>query len=223
MSVILDFLIDFVFPKFCVVCGLEGSFLCSRCKKKLPMALQVCPLCTRPSIYGLTHDYCRQKWGMEGLMAIFDYKDLNVRRIIEAVKFGFNRELVRIVLSGWKAPKKWKSLVLIPVPLHRYRKNWRGFNQAELVASEVARGRSPIVEALMRTKVTNQQARTVSRSVRRENMKGAFEMTRAGLGLRGKKVILVDDVFTSGATMSECAKVLRQAGIKEVWGFVLAR
>lgn len=206
-----------------MVCGREGSFLCSKCKKKLPMALQVCPMCTRPSIYGLTHDYCRQKMGMEGLMAVFDYKDLNVRRIIEAVKFGFNRDLIRIVLSGWKAPKKWQSMVLVPVPLHRYRKNWRGFNQAELVAVEAARGRSPIVEALKRTKATNQQARTVSKSVRRENMKGVFEITGAGESLRGKKVILVDDVFTSGATMNECAKVLRQAGIKEVWGLVLAR
>lgn len=156
-------------------------------------------------------------------MAIFDYKDLNVRRIVEAVKFGFNRELVRIVLSGWKAPKEWKSLVLIPVPLHRYRKNWRGFNQAELVAGEVARGRSPIVEALVRIKATSQQARTIDKKTRVENMKGAFEITKAGRSLRGKKVILVDDVFTSGATMGECAKVLRQAGIKEVWGFVLAR
>ena len=94
---ILDFLVDFIFPKFCVVCDKEGSFLCRKCKKNLPSALQVCPMCTRPSIYGLTHEYCRKKYDMDGLMAIFDYKNEAVKKLIETVKFGFNQELVAIV------------------------------------------------------------------------------------------------------------------------------
>ena len=74
VAAIFDFVFDFIFPRFCVVCGQEGAFLCRRCKRGLPMALQVCPMCTRPSIYGLTHDYCTKKLGMEGLIAIFDHK-----------------------------------------------------------------------------------------------------------------------------------------------------
>lgn len=161
---------------------------------------------------------------MDGLMAIFDYKNDAVRKIIEAVKFGFNQELVAIVLSGWKKPRNWgKKVVLVPVPLYRYRGNWRGFNQAELVAVEVGRGRMAMVEALKRIKATSQQARTTNKMTRAENMKDAFETTKESESLRGKKVILVDDVFTSGATSRECTKELKKAGVKQVWGLVLAR
>lgn len=220
-SVILDFLVDFVFPRFCVVCNKEGAFLCQKCKKKLPAALQICPMCTRPSIYGLTHDYCKNKNGMRGLIAVFDYRNEAVKKIIEAVKFGFNRGLIKTLIVGWKLPARWKGMNFVPVPLHRYRKNWRGFNQAELIAKQV--GGQKIIEALKRTRATNQQAKTIDKKARRKNIEGAFEVTEEVKKLRGKKVVLVDDVFTSGATMRECAKVLKKAGIKEVWGFVLAR
>ncbi len=225
MSVILDFLVDFIFPKFCVVCDKEGSFLCRKCKKNLPSALQVCPMCTRPSIYGLTHEYCRKRYGMDGSLAIFDYKNEAVKRLIEAVKFGFNRELVPIVLSGFRKPGNWgKRVILVPVPLHRYRENWRGFNQAEVIAKEMARGKISVVMALKRIKATSQQANITDKRARIENIKGGFQVEKEKLPeLKGKKVILIDDVFTSGATMRECTKELKKAGVKQVWGLVLAR
>lgn len=224
MSVILDWLIDFVFPKFCVVCDKEGDFLCRKCKKKLPLALQVCPMCTRPSIYGLTHEYCRKKGGMDGLISIFDYRDERVKKAVEAIKFGFNRELVKIVLSGWKMPKNWEEVALVPVPLHWYRQNWRGFNQAELIARVVGGKKTTVVMALTRIKATAQQANVAEKKSRAENLKGCFRIDGEKLGqISGKKVVLVDDVFTSGATSRECAKVLRKAGVRQVWGFCLAR
>lgn len=222
MSAILDFVFDFIFPRFCVVCGQEGAFLCRKCKKGLPAALQVCPMCTKPSIYGLTHDYCGKKLGMEGLIAIFDYKNEAVKRVIEAIKFGFNRDLVSIILSGWKMPEGFKRAVLVPVPLHRLRENWRGFNQAELIAKRMGKKMAP-VNGLARIRATGQQARTVNRGMRAENIKGAFGLSREGERLSGKRVVLIDDVFTSGVTMRECAKVLKKAGVKQVWGLVLAR
>ncbi len=224
VSVIFDFLVDFVFPKFCVVCGVEGEFLCQKCKKKLPLALQVCPMCTRPSIFGLTHEYCYQNEGMEGVLAIFDYKNERVKKVVEAIKFGFNRELVEIVLSGWEAPEKWEEVVVVPVPLHRYRQNWRGFNQAEEIAKRVAGKKMVIVRALKRIKATAQQANITDKKKRLDNPKGCFRVDQEKLRLiRGRRVVLVDDVFTSGATMSECARELHKAGIKEIWGFCLAR
>ncbi len=186
------------------------------------MALQVCPMCTRPSIYGLTHDYCTKKLGMEGLIAIFDHKNEAVRKVVEAIKFGFNRDLVGEVLAGWELPKKLKKTILVPVPLHRLRENWRGFNQAELIATHMGK-KMTLVRGLVRTRATAQQARTVNRGMRVENIKGAFGLGKEGEGLSGKRVILIDDVFTSGVTMRECARVLRKAGVKQVWGLVLAR
>ena len=224
MSVILDWLVDFVWPKFCVVCDKEGAFLCQKCKKKLSSALQICPMCTHPSIYGLTHEYCETKDGLAGLIAVFGYKDQRVKKAVEAIKFGFNRELVKTMLSGWKIPRNWNKAVLVPVPLHRYRENWRGFNQAELISKEIGKSKVPIATALKKIRATAQQAGLRNRRQRLENLKDCFEVDRDKLSaLRRKRVILVDDIFTSGATMKECAKKLHQAGIKEVWGFCLAR
>lgn len=222
VGLIWDFVFDFIFPKFCVICGREGTFLCRRCRKNLPGALQVCSECTRPSIYGLTHDYCQRKLGLEGLIAIFDYKNEAVKKVVEAIKFGFNRELVGEVLAGWRLPKKLAGAAVVPVPLHFRRENWRGFNQAELIARRMV-GRKPLVKGLIRLRATSQQARAMGRGARAENIKGAFGLGSEGRSLAGKKVILVDDVFTSGITMRECAKVLKEVGVKEVWGLVLAR
>lgn len=152
-------------------------------------------------------------------MAIFDYKDEGVKRVIEAVKFGFNRELFGLVMKGWKLPPVWEKMIFVPVPLHRYRENWRGFNQAELIIR--ALGEVKEVKVIRRIRATRQQARSMNKKDRKENVRGAFAMTEASV--RGKKIILVDDVYTSGATMLACAKVLKKAGAKEVWGFVLAR
>lgn len=179
-------------------------------------------MCTKPSIYGLTHDYCGKKLGMEGLIAIFDYKNEAVRKVIEAIKFGFNRDLVGDILSGWRLPKKLRKIALVPVPLHRLRENWRGFNQAELIAKQVGKNRW-LVNGLARIRATGQQARMVNRGMRAENIKGAFGLRQEGERLFGKRVVLIDDVFTSGVTMRECAKVLKKAGARQVWGLVLAR
>lgn len=160
---------------------------------------------------------------MEGLIAIFDYQNQAVKKVIEAIKFGFNRDLVKEVLAGWKLPRAYRKLVLVPVPLYWRRENWRGFNQAELIAGQLGGGGGGVVKGLIRVKATNQQAKTMRRRERAENMKGAFELNEAGEGLAGKKVILVDDIFTSGATMRECARVLKKAGFRQVWGLVLAR
>ena len=162
---------------------------------------------------------------MAGLISVFDYRNEGVKKAVEAIKFGFNRELVKITLSGWKMPKNWeKGVVLVPVPLHRYRQNWRGFNQAELIARVIGGKKTAVVMALTRIKATAQQANVSDKKSRAENLKGCFQVDREKLGqLAGKKVVLVDDVFTSGATSRECAKELRKAGIRQVWGFCLAR
>ena len=160
---------------------------------------------------------------MEGLIAIFDYQNETVKKVIEAIKFGFNRNLVTEVLAGWKLPRAYRKFVLVPVPLHWRRENWRGFNQAELMAGQLGESGGEMTKGLVRVKATKQQAKAEKRRVRSENMKEAFGLSKEGRRLVGKQIILVDDVFTSGATMRECARELRKAGVKEVWGLVLAR
>jgi ComF family protein len=114
--------------------------------------------------------------------------------------------------------------VLIPVPLHRGRLWDRGFNQAQLLANYVGQQLNyPVINALVRRKFTQPQF-GLSRSSRQDNLQGAFRIrNNQKTALIGRTVLLVDDIVTTGATLNECAKILKQGGAKEVWGLVLAK
>jgi len=120
---------------------------------------------------------------------------------------------------------KLKNYVLTPIPLSLRRKINRGFNQSELLAVEISKYLNlPVVNLLKRKKFTAPQADISDWQKRKENISGAFEMIDSkNQSGRYKKVILVDDVATSGATLEEAARVLKEAGIKEVYGLVVAR
>ena len=123
--------------------------------------------------------------------------------------------------------------IIIPVPLHRRRLNWRGFNQSELLANEIA-GKSNLevnTKLLIRWRNTKPQTKIKSMAERKENIKGAFKIGIVGTGLKpvptellkNKNIIIVDDVCTTLATLNECALVIKKAGAKKVWGAVVAR
>jgi len=156
---------------------------------------------------------------LDGLLATYSYKDPNVRKAIEAIKFGFNRELVKVLVGG-RTPKLESDLV-VPVPLHWRRLNWRGFNQAEEIAKAIDGQPLRLSKMLIRTKNTKQQAR-LKLEERKENVKGAFKVVNRDK-LKGKRILLMDDVFTTGESMKECCRVLKRAGASQVWGLVLAR
>jgi hypothetical protein len=108
---------------------------------------------------------------------------------------------------------------LVPVPLHRRRKLWRHFNQAEEIARALGRATGlPLCPALARIRATGSQVR-LTRAQRLSNLRGAFELSRAGAVFAATKppgAVVVDDVFTTGATTDECARVLRRAGVQKV-------
>lgn len=116
-----------------------------------------------------------------------------------------------------------QSTILIPVPLHKKRLRERGFNQSELLAKRLSEktGQRVIDKAIIRKKYTLPQV-DLKMNERKENIRDAFFCLDSAL-IEDKKVILIDDVLTTGATMTECAKVLKAAGAKEVWGLALAR
>lgn len=122
-------------------------------------------------------------------------------------------------LGGDKAPH-----VIVPVPLHVKRFRERGFNQAELLARHLggALGIPVCTDAIVRIKHTQSQLEAKNREARAKNMRDAFQ-TMGAEQIAGKKILLIDDVYTTGATMQACAQTLRIAGAREVWGMAFAR
>lgn len=218
-------LIDFFIPKKCVVCGELEVDLCRKCERELGLAAQICPMCEEESVMGWTHDVCKKKIGMDGLICLFEYGDPGVRKVVDAIKYEFNRDLVERVLQGMALETGVSFDYIVPVPLYFYRQNWRGFNQAEIIAVEVQKQiGGEVANLLVRKKNTKQQALMRSREERKSNIQNAFSLDHRFqmTVLRKKKILLVDDVFTTGSNMKECCKVLKKAGVETVWGFVMA-
>ncbi len=219
-----DSIIDFLFPKYCVGCGKYGNDLCNKCINELSIADQICPECGDDSPMGWVHPKCKKEWGLDGLIVIYDYRDLIIKAAIDGIKFGFNRELAVKLLKNFRFESGVDFDSLVPVPLHFYRENWRGFNQAEVIASLVGgKMKVRVVNMLKRKRRTKQQSLLSDKKDREKNVKGAFVVKKENsFRVKNKKILLIDDVFTSGADMKECTKVLKRAGAEVVWGLALA-
>ena len=195
-------LLDALFPNFtCVACGAEiqsspNAYLCEKCAESLPFNMDE----------DATH------------FAPFLYEE-PIRSVILSLKYSDNGFAARAVAPYMAAVylkriKKKSPHVIIPVPLCKSRLHERGYNQSELLAKEIADYLAlPIMnDVLIRIKKTTPQ-KNMTPTERMENMKGAFAVVG---DVRGKHILLIDDVYTTGATTGECAKMLKTAGAKTI-------
>jgi ComF family protein len=152
----------------------------------------------------------------------FGFYEEELRELIHLFKYGRIEPLAKPLgrFLAQALPREETFDVIVPMPLH-WRKRWqRGFNQSDLLAREVGRRfHLPVAKALRRIRFTSVQAGLTS-AKRRLNVSGAF---RAQTRLDGKRVLLIDDVMTTGATAASCARVLKRAGAKHVTLLTLAR
>ena len=218
-------LVDFIFPKKCVGCGKFGEYFCSKCFSKIEYVENpVCPVCQRQAVGGRTHPKCQTRYSLDGLVVACRYRN-PVKVAIQKVKYRWVYDIEKVLVDllatqiyKFAIPQKE---ILVPVPLHKKRKNWRGVNQAEILAKDLSKKfKVEYSDVLFRNRETKTQV-GLKRDERKENVRGAFELRR-GADVSGRNVILVDDVYTSGATMAECAKVLKKSGVKSVWGMAVA-
>lgn len=219
--------VDLFFPRQCVGCGKVGSFLCLECHRKLPKLLPpICPRCGRPQASGIVCPSCRQsQTEIDGIRSPFRFDEV-MRQAIHQLKY-HNLKAISPCLAGLLADYlRSNSLpgeVLVPVPLHPRRLRERGYNQSSLLARELGKLTNlPVVEdCLVRIKEARPQVKAADVEERRKNVTGAFICRNDKL--RGKQVILIDDVCTSGATLESCAATLKGKGALFVWGLTLAR
>jgi competence protein ComFC len=194
----------------------------------VPLAAPVCPACKLFSLRGTTHSSCKRDMFLDGAIAVFTYKGV-IKKAIIKLKYSFvfdiSQELSAYIVSALLTRQDLlQNAVFVPIPLHKKRLKWRGFNQAELLAMGLSRRVDlPVVKLLTRVEDGVQQAE-LDRKSRLRNMSGKYAVINKKLyDSRGKKVILIDDVWTTGSTLNEAARVLKKAGVKEVWGVTLAR
>lgn len=219
-----DFLIGLIFPKICLSCGVNGFSLCPRCQNKIKiLKTDTCIYCGKISPRGKICQNCRRKSSLTGVIFVAKYSGI-IKKTIHQFKYEGNTELLqplgKILIKKFSDIKIPGQITITSVPLHRTRKNIRGFNQSELLERYLAKEVGVRYEELLkRVKPTESQIK-FHKYERIDNLKGAFKAETKNLS--GKKIILVDDVCTSGATLETCAKELRRAGAREVWGLVLA-
>ncbi len=221
----MNFILDLLFPKRCVNCRKPGSYLCRDCFSRIEFVdAPVCPVCQRQAVEGRVHPGCAGKWQLDGLVVACRYKG-PVKAAIVKVKYKWVYDIEQIFVDlllerFWKFALP-KDVVLTPVPLHVSRKKWRGFNQSEILAKRLSeKFKVPYGDLLLRSRQTKTQV-GLKRDERKRNVKGAFA-TVDGQDIRGKNILLVDDVYTSGATMGECCRVLKKAGANSVWAMAVA-
>ena len=220
--------LDALFPIPCLGCGREGRSICESCAVGLPrlMPPRFCLTCAQPGVMGRC-GWCRATpVAVDGIRAPFVYaRDGVIQKAIYDFKFHGVRVMASELaghLADCMVSYDMAADVIVPVPSHRRRLRSRGFNQAALLAGELGKLTGiPVEERLLvRTKDAPSQLRMIGRPERWSNVADSFEC-RGDAG--GVSVLLVDDIVTTGATMSACAEALKDAGASEVWGLAVAR
>lgn len=221
--------LDIIFPKRCVECGREGSFVCYDCVAKIEtIKTATCAACGKISKYGQFCPACKTKLGIDfsGLIVAADYDMGPTKEMIHHLKYSGFTELAtllsEIIYQSLRNNLPKGQLVIVPVPLHEKKEGMRGFNQSELVARELSK-KLDIAGgcAISRIKETETQV-SLNRKERQQNLIGAFVCEDREF-VEGKSVLLIDDVATTLTTLNECAKELKKAGAKKVYGVVVAR
>jgi competence protein ComFC len=241
----IKFLENLFFPSICEGCGKIGTYLCDKCMREKVefVKVQKCHVCKRKvksqkskfkikegkSI--MVHQRCKTKTDLDGVFVVAKYSKF-IENYIGDIKYEFYYamvdDLVRLMNFYLKKNSFFKEIirnsVVTPMPLNPWRKRWRGFNQAGLIGVKLSKAwNTNCVKLLGRVKNTKKQV-GLKRKERLKNLEGAFKVNEKMVRwLDGRMVIVVDDVMTTGATLEECAKVLKNAGVKRVYGLVVAR
>lgn len=231
----------FLFPPACPICGTvlkkTEKKVCLTCRRKLSEARVAEPACARcgKPLEEIETEYCmdcekkrRKKYdSLRQGTALWIYTD-SLKEAMASFKYEgcyenaafFAEEFIRFRKEKLLA---WKPDFLIPVPLHRHRRWFRGYNQAEILAEEIGKRLHLPVEndVLCRNLDTNPQ-KQLDDKARYRNMVSAFYVPESAIyKLNGKRVVLIDDIYTTGSTLEACAGELKKAGVSEIYSACL--
>ena len=227
---LLQQFLDVLFPVRCAGCQKIGQVLCPACIVQIqPLPSPICDFCGIPlSTYGVCKNCLYRRPKLSGQRAVSLYQE-PLRGCIHGLKYDGNLRLalpLGLLLAQAYRYYGMQADMLIPVPLHSERQKQRGFNHASLLAEACSANTGvPMYDnILVRLRATVAQVDLHPRE-RYQNVAGAFacSFTSAGNVLNGQRILIIDDVSTTSATLEACATPLFEAGAKAVWGLVLAR
>ena len=225
-----------LYPPVCAICARSveaGEYLCAECNDKtMPIVPPFCELCSEPFAGAIADSFtcancAHRTLHFETAVAVYRSRGI-VRRVIHDYKYRRQTHL-RNVVARWLGEtlddirlRGRRFDLIVSVPLHPTRQRERGFNQAALLAELLsARISLPHQSLLERVRYTTTQT-AFDRAERMENLRNAFRL-RKKMDVRDLRVLLIDDVLTTGSTLSECARVLKEAGAASVHAATAAR
>src|SRR3989344_5667104 len=213
---LLHTILDMVFPARCLSCGSSGSYFCPKCLSSCRTAERECA---------------------EWIFPVFDYRDPRIKKAVWILKYKGRKKLGEVFagvlygriieeLADLERMENFTNPLLMPIPLSGRRLRERGFNQSTLLCEEIMKADlgehlTSAKNILEKIKETEHQARIKERGARLKNLSGSFRIKNAE-SVEGKNIILVDDVITTGATLSEARKTLKLSGARKVIAFTIA-
>lgn len=221
-------MIDMLFPGRCPVCDEivmpKGKLICRECRPKLRYVSEpYCKKCGKPLALA-EQEYCgdcsRRRHVYDAGLALFCYQG-EARKSVERFKFKNKREYAEfyaeeMVKRLGRQIAGWEAEVLVPVPVHRSRLRERGYNQAAVLAAKLSKRTGiPMDGHLLIKKKRTLPQKTLEEKERIKNVRDAFQTGKNVV--QYKKIIIVDDIYTTGSTADECAKVLKRCGAEKVY------
>jgi len=216
LNTILNNILNTIFPIRCIACGKFGEDLCIACIRNIPTA-------ERESA----------KW----IFPVFDYRHPPLKKALWLLKYNGKKRIANVFadilygkileeLSDLSVMQNFTNSILIPIPLSSKRYRDRGYNQAELICQALVKlDRENIFELnktiLIKAKHTPHQARLKDRRIRLKNLEGSYGVKNSEL-IKGRNIILIDDITTTGATLNEARKILKEFGARKVIAFTVA-
>ncbi len=213
ISSLIDQIGEFLFPSFCCHCKSLGPYLCDSCYELLQFYLFPIEL-EQNKLSPLF---------LDKLIAAVEYEPV-IGSLLHYLKYKHSKFVAFYLADFLYFTTQFPAIDLVAsVPLHPLRRNERGYNQSELISKRFAKlAHLNYVELLRRTKLTPSQASLQFQNDRLSNLKGIFDLNCPSHIIRGKRILLIDDVCTTGSTLNECAKVLKQYGAHSVIGLTVA-
>lgn len=204
-----------------MICGLPGDIVCKKCLNKIPPFQGRCIKCSRKNPLGVICSICQGKYEPDFARGKFQYKSA-VKNLIAAFKYDDISDLANIfgceLATLIKKIPDYKEYCLVPIPISRVRKRFRGYNQALLIARALGKTINLEVRQVLEKLPSRQDLVGYGRRDRLRLIKNTFK----AIEKPPPKVILIDDVITSGATIREATKVLKKAGSQRVIAFAIA-